>query len=42
MDIKIAEGNTLRNTGIMKSNGPMIDEDILYPINLKNIIFRVC
>lgn len=36
MDIKIAEGNTLRNTGIMKSNGPMIDEDILYPINLEN------
>jgi len=36
MDIKIAEGNTLRNTGIMRSNGPMIDEDVLYPINLEN------
>jgi hypothetical protein len=36
MDIKIAEGNTLRNTGIMKSNGPMIDEDVLYPVSLEN------
>ena len=34
MDIKIADGNTLRNTGIMKSNGPMIDEDVLYPLSL--------
>jgi hypothetical protein len=36
MDIKIAEGNALRNTGIMKSNGPMVDEDVLYPVSLQN------
>jgi len=36
MDIKIAEDNKLRNTGIMKSNGPMVDEDVLYPVNLEN------
>lgn len=36
MDIKIAEGNKLRNTGIMRSNGPIVDEDVLYPVSLEN------
>lgn len=36
MDIKVADNNTLRNTGIMKSNGPIVDEDVLYPVNLDN------
>jgi len=36
LDIKIAEGNQLRNTGIMRSNGPMVDEDVLYNVNLEN------
>lgn len=34
MDIKVSENGTLRNTGIMRSNGPMIDEDVLYPLSL--------
>lgn len=33
MDIKVSEGGSLRKAGIMRSNGPMIDEDVLYPIS---------
>jgi hypothetical protein len=36
MDIKISDDGVLRNTGIMKSNGPMVDEDVLYPVKLDN------
>ncbi len=34
MDIKVSEDGKLRNAGIMRSNGPMIDEDVLYPLTL--------
>lgn len=34
MDIKVSEDGKLRNAGIMRSNGPMIDEDVLYPVTL--------
>jgi len=37
MDIKISTGGELINQGILKSNGPIAYEDILYPLNLENI-----
>lgn len=37
LDIKINDGGTLRNSGIMRSTGPMVDDDVLYPLDLENI-----
>jgi hypothetical protein len=36
LDIKVNDDNGLRNTGIMASNGPIVDEDIMYPIDLSS------
>jgi hypothetical protein len=35
LDIKTNEGPELRNQGIMRSNGPVVVEDILYPLSLE-------
>ena len=36
LDIKVNDDNGLRNTGIMASNGPIVDEDIMFPIDLSS------